>query len=469
MAVLILLSAVNHSPLKFLLCLAAAAVVWFLTPEPMTLKHGMAVFVLIGLLWVTQAISITVTALLVPLLAVITGLMQPREALVPFSNPIIFLFLGGFSIAAALSHQGLDKTLASNVIRLSGGKRLNAVLLLCGAAALLSMWISNTATVAMMLPLALGLLNMPGAPSGGGNGTDAGAQVESNWRENSFILLSLAYSASIGGIGTVIGSPPNAIAAAEAKISFAAWMMFGIPLALLLWPIMLVLLYVMLRPRLSGRIDIPVPKTIKERSKLITLGIFGLTVTLWILSVPLAKALDVRGDMDSMIAILAIFLLIISGSVTWKKIEADSHWGILLLFGGGIALSEVMRKSEVSQFLAESFLVHSGAIPAFFVVLLIIAFVVFLTELVSNTASAALLIPIFTVVAAGLGLSQQSMAAMIAVSASCAFMLPVATPPNAIVFATDQVSQSTMMRCGLLLNGVCIGVITAMAYWLAKS
>jgi sodium-dependent dicarboxylate transporter 2/3/5 len=444
--------------------LATATFVWFLTPEPLALKHGMAIFVLIGLLWVTQAISITVTALLVPLLAVLAGLMQPKEALASFSNPIIFLFLGGFAIAAALSHQGLDKTLASNVIRLSGGKRLNAVLLLCGATALLSMWISNTATVAMMLPLALGLLKTTDA----GSNDDSSVQVQSNWRENSFILLALAYSASIGGIGTVIGSPPNAIAAAEANISFAAWMMFGIPLALILWPIMLVLLYLTLRPSLSGRIDVPPPKTIRERSKLITLAVFALTVMLWILSVPLAKALGVRGDMDAMIAVLAIFLLIISGSVTWKKIETDAHWGILLLFGGGIALSEVMRKSEVSQFLAESFLIHAGAIPAFVVVLMIIAFVVFLTELVSNTASAALLIPIFTVVATGLGLSQQSMAAMIAVSASCAFMLPVATPPNAIVFATDQVSQSTMMRCGLVLNLFCIGLITAMAYGLAK-
>ena len=454
----------NQSSLKFLLCLAVAAAVWLLTPEPLTLKHGMAVFVLIGLLWVTQAISITVTALLVPLLAVLTGLMQPREALASFSNPIIFLFLGGFSIAAALSQQGLDKSLASNVIRLSGGKRLNAVLLLCGAAALLSMWISNTATVAMMLPLALGLLNLPGSASS----EKAVTQATLSWRENSFILLALAYSASIGGIGTVIGSPPNALAAAEANISFAAWMMFGIPLALILWPIMLLLLYLTLRPRLGGRIDIPASKTIRDPSKLVTLAIFLLTVTLWIFSAPLANVLGVRGDIDAMIAVLAIFLLVLSGSVTWKKIEAEAHWGILLLFGGGIALSEVMRKSEVSQFLAESFLSHAGTIPAFMVVLMIIAFVVFLTELVSNTASAALLIPIFMVVATGLGLSDQAMAVMIAVSASCAFMLPVATPPNAIVFATERVSQSTMMRCGLVLNVSCIGALTAMAYLLAS-
>ncbi len=430
-------------------CLVLAALVYWVTPPPDALRIGLALFVLIGGLWMTQAFHLSVTALLVPLLAVLTGLLDLRTALASFAHPIIFLFLGGFALAAALQQQGLDRILALSVLRLAAGRRDVAVALLFGLTALLSMWISNTATAAMMLPLALGLL-----------------RDQDRARERTFVLLGVAYSASIGGIGTLVGSPPNAIAAAQAGIGFAEWMRFGVPLVLLLLPLMAGVLFLLLRPRLGG-CDMPAeersPATPWTRSQRITLTVFGLTAAGWVGATPLARMLGITADMDSAVALAAIVALVASGAIGWPDIERRTQWGVLLLFGGGLALSEVMAASGASRFLAGSLTGVLEGAPTVLLLLGVVAFVVFLTELVSNTASAALLVPIFLGVAAALGLPPPLLAAAIAVSASCAFMLPVATPPNAIVFATEQVTQATMMRCGLVLNLVCIGVITALA------
>jgi len=423
------------------------------------LKSGLACFFLIGSLWVSQAIPIVATALLVPVLAVMLGVLSAKDALSSFANPIIFLFMGGFALAAALSQQGLDRVLAESAIKLSGGKKLNAVLMICGISAFMSMWISNTATTAMMLPVALGLMRKALGNETNPPACQSSTDTSASARSYAFILLALAYSASIGGIATIIGSPPNAIAAAETGMTFLDWMYFGFPVALVLLPVMLVTLYFTLKPDLTGQIDMQHEKVVWDKPKIITLGIFFLTVALWMFSAPLASFLNVKADMDAMIAILAILLLVISKSVSWNQIEANGNWGVLLLFGGGITLSEIMKKTEASQFLASSILDISQGIPSFVIFMLIIAFVVLLTELVSNTASAALLIPIFTVLSPQLDLSPQSIAALIAIAASCAFMLPVATPPNAIVFATGNVSQTTMMRCGAWLNIVCITII----------
>ena len=430
-------------------CLALAALVYGSAPPPDALRTGLALFVLIGGLWMTQALHLSVTALLVPLLAVLTGLTDLRTALASFAHPIIFLFLGGFALAAALQRQGLDRRLALAVLRLAAGRRDAAVAMLFGLTALLSMWISNTATAAMMLPLALGLLRDEDGPA-----------------ERAFVLLGVAYSASIGGIGTLVGSPPNAIAAAQAGIGFAEWMRFGVPLVLLLLPLMVGVLFLLLRPGLGGRslpLDERSPAMPWSRSQRVTLVVFGLTAAGWIGAAPLGRALGVTADIDTAVALAAIVALVLSGAIQWPDIESRTQWGVLLLFGGGLALSEVMAVSGASRFLAGALTDALQGAPTFLLLLGVVAFVVFLTELVSNTASAALLVPIFLGVSTSLGLPPLLLAAAIAASASCAFMLPVATPPNAIVYATEQVPQATMMRCGLVLNLVCITAITAVA------
>ena len=432
-------------------CLALAALVYRSAPPPDALRTGLALFVLIGGLWMTQALHLSVTALLVPLFAVLTGLMDLRMALASFAHPIIFLFMGGFALAAALQRQGLDQHLAQAVLRLASGRRDAAVALLFALTALLSMWISNTATAAMMLPLALGLLRDEDGPP-----------------ERAFVLLGVAYSASIGGIGTLVGSPPNAIAAAQAGIGFAEWMRIGVPLVLLLLPLMAGTLFLMLRPRLGASAPLParlLPDLEWSREQRITLAVFGITAAGWMGAAPLGRLLGITADVDSAIAVAAIVALVASGAIGWPEIERRTQWGVLLLFGGGLALSEVMAISGASRFMAAALTGALRDAPTVLMLLGVVAFVVFMTDLVSNTASAALLVPIFVGVAASLGLPPPLFAAAIAVSASCAFMLPVATPPNAIVYATEQVAQATMMRCGLVLNVVCILVITAVATW----
>jgi sodium-dependent dicarboxylate transporter 2/3/5 len=437
---------------RTLASLALAALVYAAAPPPDALRAGLALFVLIGSLWMTQALPLSITALLVPLLAVLTGLMGVSEALSSFAHPIIFLFLGGFALATALQRHGLDRALALAVLRLAGGHRIRAVLLLFGLTALLSMWISNTACAAMMLPLALGLLQ----------DNEAGNSPIGT-REKSFVLLGLAYSANIGGMGTLVGSPPNAIAAAQAGIGFAQWLAFGVPLVALLLPLMVGVLYLVLRPRLLGRIAMTHEAMVWTRERRTTMAIFTLTATAWVASAPIGQMLGIDADIDSLIALAAVIALVASGTLRWPEVEQGTQWGVLLLFGGGLALSQVMSASGASRFLAGQLLALLQDAPVLLVLLGMVAFVVFLTELVSNTASAALLIPIFLGVANALGLPPQLLAATIAVAASCAFMLPVATPPNAIVFATEQVSQATMMRCGLVLNLVSIAAISALA------
>jgi sodium-dependent dicarboxylate transporter 2/3/5 len=432
---------------------AAAALAAALAPPE--LRAALALFAGVGGLWLTQALPLPVTALLVPLVAVPVGLATPGAALAPFAHPVIFLFLGGLALAAALQRQGLDRALAQQVRRWTGGHRLGGVIALAGLTALLSMWMSNTATAAMVLPLALGLVDdaPPGDPPAGP-------------RERQFVLLALAYSASLGGMATLVGSPPNAIAAAQAGIGFTEWLGGGLPAALMLWPAMLALLWWRLGPDLRGRKAVaPAAPFEWTRERRITVAIFALTVAGWIGGTPLAAALGVTADIDTLVALAAVVALVATGVLGWPDLERGTPWGVLLLFGGGLSLSALMQDSGASRFLAESVLAAVDGAPAWLVVLGVVAFVVFLTELVSNTASAALLLPVFLPLAATLGLDGAGAAAVIALAASCAFMLPVATPPNALVFATGQVPAATMRQCGLWLNLLAIAVLAVLAAW----
>lgn len=414
---------------------------------------GLAIFVLVGGLWMSQALHLSITALLVPVLASVAGLLGPREAMAAFAQPVIFLFMGGFALAAALSRQGMDRALAHAVLRLARGRQAVAVLLLFLLTALLSMWLSNTATAAMMLPLALGLL-----------GPDASV------RTRAFVLLGLAYSASIGGMGTLVGSPPNAIAAAQAGLSFADWLAVGLPAVAVLLPLAWATLYAVLRPDLGANAcytaSSPTPYIPLEwtPARIATATIFGLTVLGWVFSAPLGRWLGVAQDMDALVAVAAIVLLGATGVLRWPDFERQTQWGVLLLFGGGLTLSQVMATSGASLFLAEGLVSWVGGAPAWLVLLAVVGFVVLLTELVSNTASAALLIPIVMGMAPALGLQAPGLAVAVALAASCAFMLPVATPPNAIVFGSGQLAQKDMMRCGLVLNAMATSALTALVF-----
>lgn len=407
---------------------------------------GLSILVFVAILWLTEAIHVSITALLIPLLAVFLEVFNTQTALNNFSNSIIFLFLGGFALAAALHKQKLDQAIADKVLLLARGKMSVAVFMLFGVSAGLSMWISNTATTAMMLPLVLGVMTK--------------LDGDKNHRTFLFVLLGIAYSASIGGIATLVGSPPNAIAAAEVGLNFTEWMKLGLPISLLMMPVAVLVLYFMTKPDLSHTFELDHKPVEWTNGKKITLAIFLLTVTFWIFSKPINAMLGGFAKFDTLVAIGAILLLGVSRAVEWKDIEKTTDWGVLILFGGGICLSNVLKATGTSTFLAHSlsgFLEQAGILLT---ILAVVAFVVFLTEFASNTASAALLVPVFATVAEALGMSPVILSALIAIAASCAFMLPVATPPNAIVFGTGHIKQKEMMRIGMVLNIVCITVIS---------
>jgi sodium-dependent dicarboxylate transporter 2/3/5 len=431
-------------PWSIVLAIVLALLAWQ-WPETTSERNGLALLVLIGTLWITEAIPLTFTALLVPVLGVALGLAGVPEALSGFAHPVIALFLGGFALAAALSAQGIDRWIANRVLVLSGGRPLPAALLLSGATAVLSMWISNTATTAMMLPIALGL---------------AGSAPGHFPRYRVFLLLGLAWGANVGGIATLIGSPPNAITAAALDWGFNDWLRVGLPVSVLLFPLALGTLYFSVRPEPDvprmdpGRAE-PFPHS---RAAWLTLAVFALTVGLWTLGKPVAQWLGIDDDFDTWVALLAIALLGASGTVKWDRVERHANWGVLLLFGGGITLSNLMESSGASTLLAETL---GGALPAepWLVYVAIAAFVVILTEFTSNTASAALLVPLFMPVAEALGASPVVAAVLVGTAASCAFMLPVATPPNALVYGSGVVPQGSMVKAGFWLSLIAVVVL----------
>ena len=419
-------------------------------PFESQVNTGLSILVFVAVLWLTEAIHVSITALLVPLLAVLFGVFNTPAALANFSNPIIFLFLGGFALAAALNKQELDKAIADKVLLIAKGRMSVEVFMLFGVSAGLSMWISNTATTAMMLPLVLGIMN----------------KVDQSEDRNTyvFVLLGIAYCASIGGIATLVGSPPNAIAAAEVGLSFTEWMALGLPISMILLPIAMLILYVMTKPKLNHKFELDHAPVEWTNSKKITLSIFLLTVTLWIFGKPINAMIGGFSKFDSLVAIGAIVLLGASRAVEWKDIEKTTDWGVLILFGGGICLSNILKATGTSVFLAHSLSSFLETAGVLLTILAVVAFVVFLTEFASNTASAALLVPVFATIAEALGMSPVILSALIAVAASCAFMLPVATPPNAIVFGSGHIKQKEMMRIGMVLNLVCIIVLTLFAW-----
>ena len=435
---------------------AIAAVVAFvlnniLPFEPLTNK-GLALAAFIGILWLTEAIHVTATAILVPLLALFIGIPEfdTKKALSSFADPIIFVFFGGFALAATMHVQKLDRKIAFGLIGLAGGHLGRAVVMMFAVTAGLSMWISNTATAAMMLPLAIGLLT----------------SVDETKDRNTFVfvLLGIAYSASIGGLGTLVGSPPNAIAAKELGIGFSEWLSFGLPVMLVLMPFLLGTMYLVLRPRLNQKIQMVeqehIPLTLP---RILTLVIFAITALSWIFGKQLGETFGFVQP-DTVIALFAAVAVLLFGLVSWKQVSDNTDWGVLMLFGGGIALSNIMKDTGASAVLAESI---SGALAGaspLLVILVIAAFIIFLTEFTSNTASAALLVPLFAPIGVQLGLPPEVLIMIIGIGASCAFMMPVATPPNAIVMGTGHVKQRDMMKVGWRLNLVAIAIVTIWAY-----
>jgi sodium-dependent dicarboxylate transporter 2/3/5 len=412
------------------------------TYNAVAVRTGLAILTLAATLWLSEALPLPITAMLIPVVAALTGTLDVTKSFSGFAHPLIFLFLGGFGLAAALSYQKLDHWLAQHILKIGHGNFHVTAIALFLTSALLSMWISNTATVALLLPVALGIL----------------AHVKSTCgelvmaRSANYLLLGIAYSASIGGIGTLIGTPPNAIAAAHLGISFVEWLAVGLPAVAILLPTLFIVLRLLANPGDVPHFKVEAQTFQFNTARILTLAIFCCAICGWLFSAPLAALFGIAKSFDTLVAIGALLLLSSCRLVRWQDVDRTTNWGVLLLFGGGITLSKVLGATGASKFLAYQIQTLTLGWPTVLFIGMIVIFVIFLTELSSNTASTALLVPIFAAVAISMGIPTTELILPLTLAASCAFMLPVATPPNAIVFGSGLIQQRDMVRIGLVLN-----------------
>lgn len=434
-----------------------AVLLYLFLPYEEKVNQGLSLLAFVAILWLTEAIHITITALLVPILAIVFGLEQTKSALQAFANPTIFLFFGGFAIATALSVQKLDQYIANRVISWANGNFMVAILLLFSVTALLSMGISNTATTAMMIPLAIGMLK--------------NIDYQTNKGTFAFVILGIAYSASIGGMGTLVGSPPNAIVASQLHLTFSDWLKYGMPAMIGLMPLMLLTMFFVFKPKLKIKIETSQEIEKLNKNQYITIIIFVATALCWIFGTYLndfiASILKINKieEFDAVVAMIAAVLVCITGVANWKQVQDNTDWGVLMLFGGGLTLSAILKNSGADKAMVDAIVVLIEGKNYYLIGLLVATFIIFLTEFTSNTASAALLVPIFISIAEALNMNPLGLSLIIGLGASCAFMLPVATPPNAIAYGTGMVSQRDMIRAGFVLNILAIIFISLIAYW----
>ncbi len=407
--------------------------------------------------WVLEPLPVPATSLVPFAVFPLVGVLDHEQVAVSYGHTIILLLLGGFLLSTAVESSGLHRRIALFMVRLAGGGGRRLVLGFMLASALCSMWISNTATVLMLLPVALAVLESEDAQA---------TKVP--------LLLGIAYGASIGGLGTPIGTPPNLLFLAVyeqrtgVEVSFLDWMSIGVPAVVLMLPCAWLLLTRRLPLTPAPAVPRPGPWTPGERRIAL---VFGATALAWIFRTePLggwSGLVGAPGASDATVALAAVVLLFIipdgrgSKLLTWERAQVIP-WGLLLLFGGGIALSAGFAASGLSAALGAAL----GSIahwPLILVTLIICLAVTFMTEVTSNTATASLLLPILYAAAMAAGLEPTQLMVPATLSASCAFMLPVATAPNAIVSATPGVTTAVMAREGILLNLIGVGVVTMLA------
>ena len=453
-----------------------------LLPSPESLNNKawltLGVAILMATWWLTESIPLPATGLLPIVLFPLLGISSIKDTAQAFSHPIIFLFMGGFIIGLAMQHTGLHKRIAYYIISKFKSSPKSLVFGFMCATAFLSMWISNSATAIMMLPIALSIITVF-------------KEDKNDIKDNNFdkaLVLSIAFSATIGGIATIIGTPPNTVMAAmlsemyNYEINFVDWLKIGLPTSIILLPITWIILTFLCFP-LNSKASIKdkvIKDKIKELGKIsqdeIMVGIvFIITASLWISRKWLSTALDgviPAGALnDSTIAIMAaIFLFIIPSNrpkrkrlIDWQ-VAQNIPWGALILIGGGLSLATVINSSGLATWIG-SLSSNLSNISIVFIVLICIASIIVLTELTSNTATASTFIPIMGATALGLGQDPLLLIIPATLAASCAFMMPVATPPNTIAYASGHLKISDMIKAGIWLNIISIiiiGVIIAL-------
>lgn len=418
--------------------------------------------------WVTEAVPIPVTALLPIVGLPLLGVDDMRTAAAPYASPIVFLFMGGFMIALAMERWHLHRRIALNIVRLTGTNANGIILGFMLATAALSMWISNTATTVMMLPIALSVVELLTK--------DKDDQPERGIRFFALsMMLGIAYAANIGGTATIIGTPPNVVFAGyirqtfDYEVSFANWMLIGLPFAAVLLTITYFFVVKVLYPNRLGRFKGAATLIDEEIARLgamstgerRTLVIFATTALAWIFRAQLNNWIPGLQLTDPIIAMLATVVLFMTPVnfkegifvLKWKNTE-KLPWGILLLFGGGLSLAGALERVGIIDLIGEQFagLENAGLL----IILGLSAVSLFLTEIMSNVALVTVLLPVVGGIAVAADIRPLMVCVPVTLAASCAFMLPMSTPPNAIVFASGHLTIPQMVRAGLILNIITI-------------
>jgi sodium-dependent dicarboxylate transporter 2/3/5 len=459
-----------------------------LDPDNPLVTRTAAVAALMAVWWTTEAIPIPATAVLPVALFPLLGIMKGKTVAATYFNHVIFLFIGGFIMALAMQKWNLHRRIALKVMLLIGAGPRRIVLGFMLATAFLSMWISNTATTMMMVPIAMAVIAKL-------KENDSGHRVS---RFSVGLLIGIAYAASIGGIATLIGTPPNLSFTriysiyfpTAPEITFADWFTFGLPCTVVFLAVAWLLLTAIFVPRgQANPADARIfrdeyrrlgPMSYEEK---VVLMLFSLMAVLWLFRKPIivgpftvpgwSALLPSPGFVDdgTVAAMISLLLFVIPSQSQSKGRLMDwdtatkLHWGIVILFGGGFALAAGFKESGLSVWVAEQLTGLSGISPVF-VVASVCTTITFLTELTSNTATTEMVLPLLGSLAEAIRVDALLLMIPATLSASCAFMLPVATPPNAIVFGSGEVRMSDMMRVGIIMNLVGVVLITSFIYLL---
>ena len=470
----------NKKSVGFFVGIIASLIVLFL-PESDGLapeaQRAAAIFVLMGIWWATEAVPIAITALIPLVFFPLLGVASIEATAAPYANKNIFLFLGGFFLSLAIQKCNLHKRIALTILKFTGTRGKSIIAGFMVSSCLLSMWIMNTSTTIMLLPIGLAIIAVVKESM-----TELSELEKLNFQVA--LLLGIAYAANIGGIATLIGTAPNMALNGfmeeqyNVSISFLDWMKVGVPVSLTLLPLAWLSL-----TRLSFPVNFQTSEQtqatiinmrhslgeIKTSEKRV-LFIFLFTAFLWVTRGQINNIPGLEGLSDPGIAMLCGLALFLtpSGSTNenlleWKDAERGVPWGVLLLFGGGLSLAAAAQSTGLAAWIG-------GLMPVgLSIVLLVFMFttlIIFLTELTSNLATTATFLPIVAIIATQFGFDPILLTASIAIAASCAFMLPVATPPNAIVFGSELIKVPQMMRAGIVLNVISIVIVSLASIYL---
>ncbi len=425
--------------------------------------------------WILEVFPIFITALLPMVFFPALEILNLQETFMPYGSPIVFLFLGGFIIALAMEERRLHERISYGLIRLTGTKPRQIILGFMIATALVAMWISNTATAVMLLPIALSVSKLLGEQS-------KDEQLLQRFRL--LLMLGIAYAANIGGTMTLIGTPPNLVFAGYyyetfgVDFPFSRWFIFGLPtggiLLFLTYQLLTRILYPIGGSEIEGVKEL-IQKKWKEMGRISraegsVLVVFTITVLLWVFAQPLNDLMGVRALNNTNIAMfggVAMFVVPVNWSegefiLDWKS-TVKLPWGILILFGGGLTMAKGLETAGIIQSIGEFFANNTDLSP-FALVLLLTTFAVFATELMSNVALVTVLLPVVIGIGKSTNVDPLLLAIPVTLAASCAFMMPISTPPNAVVYSSGYVSVKQMMRAGFWLNIISIAVITLICY-----